>query len=160
MIITFIICLLILVLGISYAIHLLRIELEIRNMFTRGYTLKLRDIVTFSNRELAKRIKRYNKRVRIDCPVGIHGEVFIISPDDDILYELSEMQKFLTKEQQDGKFVIEDNIDKIMIDLWLDYSYKDKYKVIFKRQLYHMLEKEEISTYTFNEVYRRFFKIK
>lgn len=162
MIITFIIFLLILVLGISYSIHLIHVELEIRKMFTRSYTLKLRDILTFSNRELAKRIKWCNKRVRIECPIGKDGEVFVISPDDDILYELSVMQKILDEKQHERNcdFYVEDPVDKIMIDLWLDYSYKDKYRVIFKRQLYHMLENEKISTYTFNEVYRRFHKIK
>jgi len=131
-----------------------------------GKDLMLKDIIIFSNQELARRIKKNFDKNRKSVKIYYFNEQYITIDSSDtkehIMYKIENIQKFLREQRYETGNVqnsaIEDSIDEEMLDIWLDYGYKERYRIIFGREMDELLKSEQISNSTFNRMYCRFYQ--
>jgi len=79
-----------------------------------------------------------------------------------LLNQIEEKQDFMIDKRYnpDSEYVVEEWIKKVMYDIWLDYGYKNNYKKLFWREISRLYSSGEVSTSSYNEIYRRFYKYK
>lgn len=159
-------CFIVLIICIYYVVEHIKYIENVRMVIREGKDLLLKDIILFSNEELARRVKESFNDCFRSVKIVYFNDNYITLKDTDtkkeIMKKLDEVQDILIEERHSDQptvnSAIEDYIDEKMLDIWLDYGYNPRYRIIFKREMYYMLERDEISNSTFNRMYRRFYQ--
>ena len=139
-------------------------ERKIKNLFLSSEGLvDLHVVELFSTYDLVNRIKMYypkdTKSLKVEYFPGKYTAINLKDSQLDIIKQLDDLQEHIISKRycDTNEYIINDFLEKLIYDLWLDYSCKNNYRQIFKRHLYVLLEDGEISDSTFNELSRRFF---
>ena len=155
-----------LVLGIIYIIYHIYTENGIKRILTSEQIIPLQTVMTFSNLELIKRLKRYykgsKKIVFIEYSKGKHLVIFTDCSQKYLLEKLEQKQRYMinNRYELESNAELTDTVDSIIYDLWLDYAYKVNYENLFWREINDSYEAGKMSNSSYNEIYRRFYKYK
>lgn len=134
---------------------------KLNSLFEVDEVLKLETVILFSNEELARRILKIIKRTGKPLKVELADNYSFIVPVDiskkELLDKFELAQSLMIEKRYDGRdeITVKECVDKKIFDTWLDYGYKQNYRVILKREMLSMFETGEISNSTYNEMYRR-----
>jgi len=136
-------------------------EKAISKLFINKDTIPINTLMRFSNEDFVDCIIKYNQgfcKINVEYADKKYFQIDAKDSKKDILLKLEQIQKTMIEKRYnpDGEYIIKDKINKIIYDIWLDYSYKETYRKIFKEQVHAMFENDELSRYEFNEVSRRF----
>lgn len=134
-----------------------------KKIFKSGDELLLKDIILFSNDELAswikKSLKKEKKKVKI---VYFNAKSKIIEncySQKEISKVIRDIRWFLKLDAYGRKnSAIEDSVDEKILEIWLLHGQNKKYRTIFRNEVHKLIHEGKISNSTFNEMYRRFYK--
>jgi len=153
--------------GIYCCVYIRNKEEKIKKLFTSHDKIIPLDVVMcFSNAEFVKRLKKYfdgsAKKMLLEYADGKYIEINTASSENRLLNQIEEKQDFMIDKRYnpDSEYVVEEWIKKVMYDIWLDYGYKNNYKKLFWREISRLYSSGEVSTSSYNEIYRRFYKYK
>lgn len=140
-------------------------EQKIKRFFVQNERIIPIDlIICFSNSEFIRRFKRYFKGsiMLYEYADGKYFEINSASSENHLLYLIERKQEFMIDKryEPDKEYEVNDYINKIMYEIWLDYSYSRKYKTLFWREISNLYREREVSLSTYNEINRRFYKYK
>lgn len=124
--------------------------------------LKLETIILFSHEELAKRIMKIIKKTNKSLEIQVADNSYLLIPrnisKNELLSKIDIAQSLMIYKRYDkNEQLVKETVDKQIFDIWLDYGYKQNYRVIFRREILNLLDSGEISNSTYNEMYRRMF---
>lgn len=152
--------------GVCYCVYIRNKEENIKELLTSSDTISLETIMGFSNEELVKRLKFYyknqDKKVLLEYADGKYLEISTNDSEKALMKQIESKQDFMIDKRYnpDDEYVVKECINKIMYENWLDYAYKSNYKTLFWREMNRLYGSGEVSTSSYNEVYRRFYKYK
>lgn len=153
----------VLLIGICLGVFFVIKEMRIKNLLTSSNKLSLEIIMGYSNFELIRRLKYYYKEkarlIFLEYTDGKHLMISTAKPIKDLIKELEQKQELIINMSgKDGG--LKDPINQTIYQIWLNYAYSSNYKKLFWQEITEMYSKGEISTSTYNEIYRRFYKYK
>lgn len=154
------------ILAVGYGIYFLDKEKRIKRLLTASDKLSLTVVTSFSIDELVDRIKTYyhgdNKKIFIEYADDKYLEINTNDTKEYILGRIDEIQEFMIRKryEPDEEYVVKEYLSRVMHDLWLDYSYRNNYKTIFWREIGGKYSEGEISTSSYNQIYRWFYSYK
>lgn len=154
------------VLAVGYGIHFFDKERKIKRLLTSTDKLPMKVVVGFSVNELIDRLKAYyssdSKKIFIEYADDKYLEINTNDTKEYILGRIDEIQEFMIRKryEPDEEYVVKEYLSRVMHDLWLDYSYRNNYKTIFWREIGGKYSEGEISTSSYNQIYKRFYSYK
>lgn len=125
--------------------------------------LKLETIILFSHKELVGHIMKIMKKTNKPLNIQVADNSYLFIPANiskaELFSKIDLAQTLMIRRRYDGKNdePVKDTVDKNIFDIWLDYGYKQNYRTILRREMATLLENDEISNSTYNEMYRRAF---
>lgn len=138
----------------------------ISSIFQGGKDVYLKDIILFSNHEIAKYIKKSfdkeNKCIKLFYLKRKHVLLYSSYSKEQILDKINEIQAMIIDDRikQCFDLAIDDAIDKYILDIWLDYGYSRRYRTIFRQELPMLLKYNEVTEWQVAEMKARMYKFK
>lgn len=149
-----------------WCIYCIKLEKNKKKLLTSSRNLPLETVVSFSLVELTSRLKRYYRKEGKTILIEYADDKWVAINTNDtqlmMLKVLDEAQDFMISKRYnpDEEYAVREYINSIMHDIWLDYAYKSNYKALFWGEMNYKYASGEVSTSSYNEVYRRFYKYK
>lgn len=152
--------------GVNRILYYTKYVKRINSIFKDGNDVILKDIIYYSNYELAKYIKKsfdkYNESITL---YYLKRKSILLQSYYTRKQIMDEFDKIQNKIISDSivcslNLAIDDGIDQKILDIWIDYAHCKRFRKIFKEQLYELLQNGEISLFEYNIAYNRFYKFK
>lgn len=136
------------------------------DLFNVTTCLRLETIILFSHEELAKRTMKIIKRTNKPLKIQVADDEYLSIPNnlskEELLAKMDVLQSLMIHKRYCGEneAIVKEAVNRHLFDIWLDYGDKQNYRTILKREMLRLLDSEEISNSTYNEMYRRAFRFK
>lgn len=155
-------CVIVVLVGMCFSKYMIYLE-NIIKLVATGKDLYLRNIILFSNYELARYIKKGFKKGAKSIKIYYFNNEYITIKSSDNRKEIESkidmIQDRLINESYNNSTnaLIKSRVDEKILDVWVNYSHSRRYRKIFRLQLERMSPLNEISTTLYNSIIRRFY---
>lgn len=143
-----------------YVYRLFRYKEKTNAIVDDAGIVELKDVILFSTYDVAKYIKASLGKNKGYAKLSYHnGEYVLFSYNnryEDILRKFNEVHEDLSK--QYDEYNMSDDIDELILGLWIKHGNKKNYRDIFKREIKYLLENEYIIKSVYIDTYNRFYK--